>query len=116
MVISDEREGHVALLQRFKAHWLVQCGKDYGTTEYLNAAQREFEDDVAVVCGAWHVPALRQRTAVAADRAVGAAQRAMVDAENSSAASRSEAGTRGASDPYAFPVKIGSSSSSCSIP
>ncbi|MFI6401225.1 DUF5682 family protein [Streptomyces sp. NPDC050548] len=36
----------------------------------LRAAQREFEDGVAVVCGAWHVPALRQRTAVAADRAL----------------------------------------------
>ncbi|MET7489775.1 DUF5682 family protein [Streptomyces sp. NPDC005538] len=36
----------------------------------VRAAQREFEGDVAVVCGAWHVPALRQRTAVAADRAL----------------------------------------------
>nr|WSY52385.1 DUF5682 family protein [Streptomyces sp. NBC_00886] len=36
----------------------------------VRAAQREFADDVAVVCGAWHVPALRQRTAVAADRAL----------------------------------------------
>ncbi|MFJ9372050.1 DUF5682 family protein [Streptomyces sp. NPDC101455] len=36
----------------------------------VRAAQREFEDDVAVVCGAWHVPALRQRTAVAVDRAL----------------------------------------------
>ncbi|WP_405973680.1 DUF5682 family protein [Streptomyces sp. NBC_00988] len=36
----------------------------------VRAAQREFEDDVAVVCGAWHVPALRQKTAVAADRAL----------------------------------------------
>ncbi|WP_329349698.1 DUF5682 family protein [Streptomyces sp. NBC_01261] len=36
----------------------------------VRAAQREFEDDVAVVCGAWHVPALRRRTAVAADRAL----------------------------------------------
>jgi len=36
----------------------------------VRAAQREFEDRVAVVCGAWHVPALRQRTAVAADRAL----------------------------------------------
>jgi hypothetical protein len=33
VVISDEREGHVALLQRFKAHWLVQCGLEYGTTD-----------------------------------------------------------------------------------
>ena len=36
----------------------------------LRAAQREFGDGVAVVCGAWHVPALRQRTTVAADRAL----------------------------------------------
>ncbi|WP_416964431.1 DUF5682 family protein [Streptomyces sp. Agncl-13] len=36
----------------------------------VRSAQREFEDDVAVVCGAWHVPALRQKAAVAADRAL----------------------------------------------
>ncbi|MFE4749103.1 DUF5682 family protein [Streptomyces mirabilis] len=36
----------------------------------MRAAQREFGDEVAVVCGAWHVPALRQRTTVAADRAL----------------------------------------------
>jgi hypothetical protein len=36
----------------------------------VRAAQREFEDDVAVVCGAWHVPALRQKAGVAADRAL----------------------------------------------
>ncbi|MEU6887328.1 DUF5682 family protein [Streptomyces viridosporus] len=36
----------------------------------VRAARREFEDGVAVVCGAWHVPALRRRTTVAADRAV----------------------------------------------
>ncbi|MFD7292831.1 DUF5682 family protein [Streptomyces sp. NPDC059897] len=36
----------------------------------VRAAQREFGDDVAVVCGAWHVPALRQKTTVAADRAL----------------------------------------------
>ncbi|WP_307135855.1 DUF5682 family protein [Streptomyces aurantiacus] len=36
----------------------------------VRAAHREFADDVAVVCGAWHVPALRQRTTVAADRAL----------------------------------------------
>ncbi|MGW3630641.1 DUF5682 family protein [Streptomyces sp. NPDC005122] len=36
----------------------------------MRAAQREFGDDVAVVCGAWHVPALRRRTPVAADRAL----------------------------------------------
>lgn len=37
----------------------------------VRAAQREFGDGaVAVVCGAWHVPALRGRAAVAADRAL----------------------------------------------
>ncbi|MFS8200785.1 DUF5682 family protein [Streptomyces sp. CWNU-52B] len=36
----------------------------------VRAAQREFADDVAVVCGAWHVPALRRRTTVTADRAL----------------------------------------------
>ncbi|WP_327722574.1 DUF5682 family protein [Streptomyces sp. NBC_00490] len=36
----------------------------------IRAAQREFGGGVAVVCGAWHVPALRERTAVAADRAL----------------------------------------------
>jgi hypothetical protein len=37
----------------------------------VRAAQREFGDAaVAVVCGAWHVPALRRKTAVAADRAL----------------------------------------------
>lgn len=37
----------------------------------VRSAQREFgADEVAVVCGAWHVPALRQKAAVAADRAL----------------------------------------------
>ncbi|WP_326721120.1 DUF5682 family protein [Streptomyces sp. NBC_00243] len=36
----------------------------------VRAAQREFGDDVAVVCGAWHVPALRQKTTAGADRAL----------------------------------------------
>lgn len=34
----------------------------------LRAARKEFGDDIAVVCGAWHVPALAHRTTVAADR------------------------------------------------
>ncbi|QZY17702.1 DUF5682 family protein [Streptomyces decoyicus] len=34
----------------------------------LRAARREFGDGIAVVCGAWHVPALARRTTVAADR------------------------------------------------
>ncbi|MBT3163159.1 hypothetical protein HTV80_08590 [Streptomyces sp. Vc74B-19] len=36
----------------------------------IRDARREFEDGVAVVCGAWHVPALRHRTTVAEDRAL----------------------------------------------
>ncbi|MDQ0811685.1 hypothetical protein QFZ63_003399 [Streptomyces sp. B3I7] len=37
----------------------------------LRAAVKEFgESSVAVVCGAWHVPALRERTPLAADRAL----------------------------------------------
>ncbi|MDR3035759.1 MAG: DUF5682 family protein, partial [Kitasatospora sp.] len=36
----------------------------------VRAVQREFGQEVAVVCGAWHVPALRQRTTVSADRSL----------------------------------------------
>ncbi|MFE0649035.1 DUF5682 family protein [Streptomyces sp. NPDC059534] len=36
----------------------------------LREARKEFGDEVAVVCGAWHVPALARRTTVAADRAL----------------------------------------------
>ncbi|MFG2597081.1 DUF5682 family protein [Streptomyces sp. NPDC048462] len=36
----------------------------------LRTARKEFDDDVAVVCGAWHVPALRARATLAADRAL----------------------------------------------
>ncbi|MEV6112234.1 DUF5682 family protein, partial [Streptomyces sp. NPDC052109] len=36
----------------------------------MRAARREFGDEMAVVCGAWHVPALREKTTVAADRAL----------------------------------------------
>ncbi|MEU6545528.1 DUF5682 family protein [Streptomyces sp. NPDC046859] len=36
----------------------------------VRAAQREFGDDVAVVCGAWHVPALRRKSTVTADKAL----------------------------------------------
>ncbi|MDX3804630.1 DUF5682 family protein, partial [Streptomyces sp. AK04-3B] len=38
---------------------------------HIRAAQREFGPaGVAVVCGAWHVPALRRKVSVAADRAL----------------------------------------------
>ncbi|MFJ7626310.1 DUF5682 family protein [Streptomyces sp. NPDC097595] len=36
----------------------------------IRTAKKEFGDDFAVVCGAWHVPALRTRTTLTADRAL----------------------------------------------
>ncbi|MFH9426921.1 DUF5682 family protein [Streptomyces sp. NPDC017615] len=36
----------------------------------VRAARKEFGDEVAVVCGAWHVPALRAKATVTADRAL----------------------------------------------
>ncbi|WP_371793518.1 DUF5682 family protein [Streptomyces sp. NBC_01471] len=36
----------------------------------LRSARKEFDGPVAVVCGAWHVPALAVKTTVAADRAL----------------------------------------------
>ncbi|MFB6842394.1 DUF5682 family protein [Streptomyces sp. NPDC056361] len=36
----------------------------------VRAARKEFGDDIAVVCGAWHVPALARKTTVTADRAL----------------------------------------------
>jgi hypothetical protein len=36
----------------------------------LREARKEYGERVAVVCGAWHVPALTRRTTVAADRAL----------------------------------------------
>jgi hypothetical protein len=32
VVVADPHEGHVALLQRYKAHWLIQCGDHYDIT------------------------------------------------------------------------------------
>lgn len=51
--------GHERDLAR-EAHMRIQ----------LRAARKEFGDGVAVVCGAWHVPALGEKTTVAADRAL----------------------------------------------
>ncbi|MGV9418068.1 DUF5682 family protein [Streptomyces sp. NPDC003674] len=36
----------------------------------VRAARKEFGPEVAVVCGAWHVPALREQATVTADRAL----------------------------------------------
>ncbi|MFF3845145.1 DUF5682 family protein [Streptomyces sp. NPDC002328] len=53
----------------------AEDGRDAVREAYMRlqvrAAQREHgAEGVAVVCGAWHVPALRRRTSVAADRAL----------------------------------------------
>ncbi|MFC5954428.1 DUF5682 family protein [Streptomyces pratens] len=52
----------------------VVPGRDLVREAYMRLrireAQREFRGGVAVVCGAWHVPALRRRATVAADRAL----------------------------------------------
>ncbi|MGW3990841.1 DUF5682 family protein [Streptomyces sp. NPDC004830] len=37
---------------------------------HVRAAQKEFAEGVAVVCGAWHVPALRRKATVTADKAL----------------------------------------------
>ncbi|MEU5161626.1 DUF5682 family protein [Streptomyces sp. NPDC020875] len=36
----------------------------------LRAARKEFGDRIAVVCGAWHVPALAEKTTITADKAL----------------------------------------------
>ncbi|MGW8949939.1 DUF5682 family protein [Streptomyces sp. NPDC055709] len=51
--------GHARDLVR-EAHMRIQ----------LRAARKEFGDEVAVVCGAWHVPALAVRSTATADRAL----------------------------------------------
>ncbi len=33
LVVSDLREEHVALVQRYRQHWLVYCGTRYDTTD-----------------------------------------------------------------------------------
>jgi len=43
LAVADLSEAHVALFERFKAHWLVRCGSDYCTADVggaLTAAQR----------------------------------------------------------------------------
>ena len=32
-VVSDLHDEHVALLQRYRQHWLIYCGKQYDTTD-----------------------------------------------------------------------------------
>jgi hypothetical protein len=37
LAVSDLAERHVALLQRFKQHWLIHCGSDYDTADASGA-------------------------------------------------------------------------------
>lgn len=62
MAALRERYGHGGRRRDLvrEAHMRIQ----------LRAARREFGDEVAVVCGAWHGPALTARSTAAADRAL----------------------------------------------
>ena len=41
VVVSDLADQHVALLQRFRQHWLIQCGERYATAEASGALNPE---------------------------------------------------------------------------
>src|SRR5688572_8817677 len=47
VVVADAAERHVALLQRFKQHWLVQCGPNYGTTSRGGELSEEQAERIA---------------------------------------------------------------------
>jgi hypothetical protein len=59
-----------ALRERYGAGGRRDLVREAHMRLQLRAARREFGDAVAVVCGAWHVPALRERATVGADRAL----------------------------------------------
>lgn len=48
IVIANTAEMHVALLQRFKAHWLIQCGTHYGTADVAGDLSESQIMDVAL--------------------------------------------------------------------
>ncbi|GHH07718.1 DUF5682 family protein [Streptomyces rubradiris] len=63
-------EAMTALRERYGAGGHRDLVREAHMRVRLRAARKEFGHAVAVVCGAWHVPALRERTTVAADRAL----------------------------------------------
>ncbi|WP_318201815.1 DUF5682 family protein [Streptomyces sp. SCL15-4] len=63
-------EAMAALRERYGAGGRRDLVREAHMRLRLRAAHKEFGHAVAVVCGAWHVPALRVRTTVAADRAL----------------------------------------------
>jgi hypothetical protein len=48
IVIADLAEYHVALLQRFKEHWLIHCGNSYITSVARGVLTADQIDDLAV--------------------------------------------------------------------
>ncbi len=61
VVVSDLGEKHVALLQRFKEHWLIHCGGSYDTTA-AGGALTDKHLTVLAVFALWHAndaPAVR---------------------------------------------------------
>ncbi|MFF9024115.1 DUF5682 family protein [Streptomyces eurythermus] len=63
-------EAMTALRERYGAGGHRDLVREAHMRLRLRAARKEFGHAVAVVCGAWHVPALREKTTVTADRAL----------------------------------------------
>ncbi|GAA2220951.1 DUF5682 family protein [Streptomyces nogalater] len=63
-------EAMAALRERYGAGGRRDLVREAHMRLRLRAARKEFGHAVAVVCGAWHVPALREKTTVTADRAL----------------------------------------------
>ncbi|MEU3525389.1 DUF5682 family protein [Streptomyces sp. NPDC038707] len=63
-------EAMTALRERYGAGGRRDLVREAHMRLRLRAARKECGHAVAVVCGAWHVPALRERTTVTADRAL----------------------------------------------
>ncbi|WP_416519889.1 DUF5682 family protein [Streptomyces achromogenes] len=63
-------EAMTALRERYGAGGRRDLVREAHMRLRLRAARKEFGPAVAVVCGAWHVPALREKTTVTADRSL----------------------------------------------
>ena len=48
LVISDLADHHVALMQRFKQHWLIQCGDKYATAAVAGGLSNEQIEELAI--------------------------------------------------------------------
>ncbi|CAL9298892.1 DUF5682 family protein [Streptomyces sp. SudanB182_2057] len=63
-------EAMTALRERYGAGGHRDLVREAHMRLRLRAARKEFGHAVAVVCGAWHVPALREKTTATADRSL----------------------------------------------